>query len=161
MTKYEKLVVKTENENINVLEINLGTNKKCGKYFCNKKEKTIVINSNITDSEKYEVLAEELGHHHTTSGNILNQSNIKNVKQEKRARNWGYEETVGIVQLINAFEKGIRSKYELADYLNITEQYLEQAIHHYKEKYGVCFEIDNYLIYFEPNLIILRRLNIG
>lgn len=158
MTRYEKLMAKAEKENINVLEINLGINKKCGKSFFNNKEKVIVINSNITDSEKYEVLSEELGHYHTTSGNILNQADLKNIKLEKRARNWGYEETVGIVQLINAFEKGIRSKYELADCLNITEEYLEQAIHHYKEKYGLYFEIDNYLVYFEPNLIIMKMI---
>nr|WP_242851551.1 hypothetical protein [Clostridium sp. DMHC 10] len=110
----------------------------------------------MTDSEKYEVLSEELGHYHTTSGNISNQFDIKNIKQEKRARNWGYEETVGIVQLINAFEKGIRLKHELAEYLNVTEKFLGHAIQHYKEKYGTYCEIDNYLVYFEPNLTILK-----
>lgn len=158
MTKYEKLVIKAENENIKVLEIDLGLSKKCGKYFSTNNGNFIVINSILTDCQKYEILSEELGHHHTSSGNIINQGIINNAKQEKRARNWGYEETVGIVQLINAFEKGIREKHELADYLNVTEEFLEQAIQHYREKYETYCEIDNYLVYFEPNLTILKMI---
>lgn len=160
MTKYEELVSKAENKNINVLEMDLGTNKKCGKYFHNKNENLIIINSNITDSKKYEVLTEELGHYKTTSGNIQEQCNIKNIKQEKRARNWGYEEAVGIVSLINAFEKGIKTKYELAEYLNITEDFLVQAIEHYKEKFGMYYQVDHYLICFEPNLQIVKLFEI-
>ena len=61
------------------------------------------------------------------------------------------------MRIIEAFEKGARSKYELADYLNVSEYFLEDAILYYKQKYGVCFEIDNYLVFFEPTLGITKR----
>lgn len=48
---------------------------------------TIGIDKNIeTDKEKACVLAEELGHYHTSSGNILDQGDVFNRKQELRAR---------------------------------------------------------------------------
>lgn len=44
----------------------------------------------------------------------------------------------------------MKNKNELAEFLNVTEDFLESAINHYKEKYGIYCKIDNYLIYFEP-----------
>ena len=38
-----------------------------------------------TKAEKESILAEELGHHYTTEGNILDQSNLNNAKQEESA----------------------------------------------------------------------------
>lgn len=148
---YDELLEEVESQGIDVFEMNIGKHK--GLYVDN----TIALSKNIkTTKEKVCVLAEELGHHHKTSGEILGKKNINKIKQEKIARNWGYEKLVGIVQLINAFEKGIRSKHDLAEYLNVTEKFLEQAIQHYKEKYGVHYKIDNYIIYFEPTLFIAK-----
>lgn len=141
-----------QEQNLEIIEVNFKGKLK-GLYSDN----TIALDSKIdTESEKNCVLAEEIGHHYTSYGDILDQNNIKSIKQEKRARNWGYEKLVRLSDLICAFEKGLRNKAELADYLNITEEFLEKAIEHYKEKYGICHEIDNYTIYFEPNLIILK-----
>jgi Zn-dependent peptidase ImmA (M78 family) len=156
MTKYEELLRETERQSINILEIDLGTKKKCGKCVTTNDGDYIVINSNISESEKYEILSEELGHFFTSYGDISNLSDIGNIKQEKRARRWSYETTVGIMQLIDAFKKGIRTKYDLADYLNVTERYLEYAIQYYKRKYGLYFVVDNYVICFEPSLQIVE-----
>ena len=38
----------------------------------------------------------------------------------------------------------------MAEYLDVTEEYLEEAIDCYKAKYGLYVSIDNYIIYFEP-----------
>lgn len=150
-------MIKAEKENINVLEINLGTNKKSGKYLCTRQGNFIIVNSNIADYEKCEVLSEELGHHYTSSGNILDQKDIKNIKQEKRARRWGYEKLVGIVDLINAFNAGVHGRYELAQYLNVTENFLQEVVNYYREKYGTYFEIDTYIVYFEPYLEVFKK----
>lgn len=85
--RYEKLLVEIDAEEIEIFENNyIGRMK--GLYV----DGTITLNSNIeTDSEKACILAEEIGHYHTTTGNILDQSRIENVKQEKRARNWAYK----------------------------------------------------------------------
>ena len=103
-----------------------------------------------TNKEKNCVLAEELGHHHTSFGNILNKKDVKNIKQEKRARNWGYEKLVGVIDIINAFKANAKNRCEMAEYLNVTEDFLDASIQHYREKYGLCCEIDHYIVYFEP-----------
>lgn len=143
---YEKLAAEIEKEGVEIIEMKFkGTSK--GLYSDN----VIALDSKIeTDSEKRCVLVEEMGHHYTSHGDILDISDIRNLKQEKRARNWGYEKLVGIMDLINAYKKGIKNRHDLAEYLNVTEEFLGLALQHYKEKHGFCYQIDKYVVYFEP-----------
>ena len=72
----------------------------------------IAIRKNIaTTTEKACVLAEELGHHYTTTGNILDQQNVVNAKQELHARTWAYNECIGLIGIVKAFESGCKSLY--------------------------------------------------
>jgi hypothetical protein len=73
-----------------------------------------------------------------------------NRKQEYRARLYGYNLKIGLTGLIRAYESGCRNFYEMAEYLDVTEEYLEEAIDCYKAKYGLYASVDNYIIYFEP-----------
>ena len=115
----------------------------------------IAIRKNIeTQAEKSCVLAEEIGHYHTSSGNILDQSRAENRKQEYRARLYGYNLKIGLAGLIRAYEARCRDRYEMAEYLDVTEEYLEEAIDCYKAKYGLYTSVDNYIIYFEPFVVI-------
>lgn len=111
-----------------------------------------------TSVEKACVLAEELGHHYTTYGNILDQSNTSNRKQELRARAWAYNKQIGLLGLIRAYEHGCRNRFEIAEYLEVTEEVLEECLIFYRNKYGVCANIDNYVVYFIPNLVIMKRI---
>src|SRR5699024_481472 len=117
-----------------------------------------------TTNDKVCVLAEELGHYHTTTGDILDQSDISNRKQEKQARNWAYKRLVPLHKIIKAFDAGVQNRHELAEYLNVTEAFLLDALKRYKEEYGVSKTIDDYTIYFEPLAVIKlwqrRRLGI-
>ena len=89
--------------------------------------KRIAIRKDIeTQAQKSCVLAEEIGHHCTSSGDILDQTDIMNRKQEYRARFYGYNLKIGLTGLI------------------------KEAIQCYKSKYGICAVVDNYIIYFEP-----------
>ena len=111
----------------------------------------IAIRRNIeTQAGKSCVLAEEIGHHCTSSGNILEQTNVMNQKQEYRARLYGYNLKIGLTGLIRAYEAGCRNFFEMAEFLDATEEYLKEAIQCYKSKYGICAVVDNYIIYFEP-----------
>ena len=107
-----------------------------------------------TQKEKSCVLAEELGHYYTSSGDILDQSKVENRKQEYRARLYEYNLKIGLTGLIRAYEAGCRNLYEMAEYLDATEEYLTEAIDCYKSKYGLYASIDNYLIYFQPFAVI-------
>ena len=114
-------------------------------------ENNVWLNKNIsTTAEKICILAEELGHHYTTSGDILDQSKIENRKKEIIARRWAYRKLVPLESLIEAYWAGISSRYELAEFLEVTEEFLEDAIKYYKDKYGLYHKINSYVICFEP-----------
>lgn len=151
--EYTDLINEVEKEGIEVVEMNFKGKSK-GYYLGN----TVAINSKIkTTAEKKCTLIEEVGHAKTSSGNILDNRDVRNIKQEKRARRWGYEKLVGIVDLINAFNAGLHGRYEIAQYLNVTENFLQKSVDYYKEKYGIYFEIDTYIVCFEPSLTIFKK----
>ena len=110
----------------------------------------IAIEQGLSSNEKSCVLAEELGHHYTTVGNILDQSSVSNRKQELRARMWAYNKLIGLMGIIKSYEHGCQSYHEMAEYLDVTEEFLRDALKRYHQKYGVCTTVDNYIIYFEP-----------
>lgn len=117
----------------------------------------IAIRQDIpTQTEKSCVLAEELGHYHTTYGDILDLDDVRNRKQEFRARMWGYNFQIGLMGIVKAYEAGCRNRFEMAEYLDVTEDYLDDAITAYRGKYGRCTAIDNYIIYFDPSLMVMK-----
>lgn len=121
--------------------------------------KRIAIRKNIsTHTEKACVLAEELGHYYTTSGNILDQNEVINRKQELRARLWAYNRQIGLIGIIRAYEHGCRNASEMAEYLNVTEEFLQDALNCYRSKYGICVEFDNYIVFFIPTLAVMKRM---
>lgn len=120
-------------------------------------DNVIAIDPRIeTHRERKCVLVEEIGHHYKTIGDITDNTKIENRKQEKLARNWGYEKLVGIRHIIQAHEHGCKTAYEIAEYLDVTQEFLEEAIQHYREKHGMLAKIDNYAVYFEPGLGVLK-----
>ena len=148
---YEELLQHADSEQIIVKEKPLKNFD--GLAFGNK----IAIRKDIkTSKEKSCVLAEELGHYYTTSGNILDQSDTMNRKQELKARFTGYNIKIGLIGIVSAYESGCSNLYEMAEYLDVTEEYLQDAIECYTSKYGECTCIDNYAIYFIPNLMVLK-----
>ncbi len=110
----------------------------------------ILIRQDMPDCQKACVLAEELGHYHTTTGNILDQSDVSNQKQEHTARLWAYNKMITLERLVAAKEAGCRNRYEIAEHLNVTEEFLQDAIYCYQAKYGKGLQKDDYLILFEP-----------
>lgn len=129
-----------------------------GIYIETQKAGVILVNKNIpTTIEKTCILAEELGHYYTSSGDITDQTDIRNRKQERRARAWAYEKLVPLSAFVDAHKMGIRNRHELAEHLDVIEDFLEQAIIYYKEKYGLFTIVGKYTICFEP-LGVLERL---
>ncbi|MGP4073161.1 ImmA/IrrE family metallo-endopeptidase [Piscibacillus sp. B03] len=144
---YELLLQEIEENNILLKETPIKGKIK-GLYGDN----VIWLNSKIeTSIEKTCVLAEELGHHFTTAGDILDQSQTTNVKQEKLARLWAYNRLVPPEKLLDAFLHGCKSRYEVAEYLEVTEEFLENCIQAYKQKYGEKMKVgDHHVMYFNP-----------
>lgn len=150
---YDDLLVEAEKNKLKVKEKNLNYGFK-GLY----KNGKIIIDKNInTDKEKCCILAEEIGHHFKTIGNIIDENKINNKKQELIARRWSYDKLIGIIGIINAFENNCKSLYEMAEFLNVTEEFLNEALEYYKVKYGSRYKIDNYVIFFIPRLQIFKE----
>lgn len=131
-----------------------------GLYIELGKNKIILISKYIDDRlEKKCVLAEEIGHYHKTTGNIIDQTMINNIKQEVVARRWSFENLVPFEGIINAFHSSVGNRYELADYLDVSEEFLEAALDYYKSKFGLSVEVnENYTIHFDP-LRVVRYFN--
>lgn len=143
---YETLLDEADSHQLKVKEKTL--NQYNGLIVGNK----IAIRKDIeTETEKSCVLAEELGHYYTSSGDILDQSKPENRKQEHRARLWAYNKMITMDKLANSRKSGCRNRYEIAEYLDVTEEFLQEAIDSYKEIYGVGYhQYGDYLICFEP-----------
>lgn len=144
MSKLSYLYKHADAEKIDVLEYNFQSKRIKGLY-CNG---TIALNDKLSEAEKTCVLAEELGHYHTSVGNILDVSNINNQKQEKIARKWAVNELVSVRDLIEAVKSGCEYISDVADYLGITDEFLLEAIETFKAKYGLTYNYESYIIHF-------------
>lgn len=111
---YDELTLECEKENILVAEMPM----ECydGRIIGN----FVLINTNMNQTQKACVLAEELGHYHTTVGDILDQTDISNRKQERTARLWAYDKQIGLSGLVKCFEERCRNEYEMAECLGVT-----------------------------------------
>ena len=97
MDSYEFLLAEASDLGLIVKEKPLKYNN--GRIKGNK----VAIRQDIeTTAQKTCVLAEELGHYYTSVGDILDQTDIQNRKQEFRARMWAYNEMVGLMGIVDA-----------------------------------------------------------
>lgn len=150
--KYNTLLEEANAEGLSIKERPFKT------YDGRIKGKNIYLRKDMNTTEKACVLAEELGHYYTTVGNILDMSVVSNRKQERQARLWAYNKQIGLTGLIRAYEAGCTNRYETAEYLEVTEEFLEECIQCYREKYGEYKIVDNYTIYFIPHLAVFKRI---
>ncbi|MCC0652185.1 MULTISPECIES: ImmA/IrrE family metallo-endopeptidase [unclassified Clostridioides] len=153
MNKYEELQTEAYDNNILIKEVPLKSNSS-GLYINNK----IALNKDklTTLSEKICVLAEELGHHYTSYGDIIDLNKVENSKQEYKARLRAYNKLIGLKGIIDSFNAGCKTISEMAEYLEVTEKFLKEALECYKNKYGISATLDNYVIFFEPRFSIMN-----
>lgn len=154
MNKLECLEDEAYAEGIDIIDYNFNSDNIKGLYV----DGIIALNQKIeTTNERTCILAEELGHHETSFGNILDQSVTANRKQEYKARIWAYKKIISPEDLFSAFKSGCRNRYEIAEHIGVTEEFLEEALAYFKTKYPEGLNEDFYMIRFIPNLQILMR----
>ncbi len=155
LNKYEKLLEEAAAEDISVEENYPFKSNLLGLYV----DHNIALSDQLTTSaEKTCILAEELGHHHTSVGNILDLSNAGNAKQEHQTRMWAYDHQIGLQGLIEAYQHGCKEYHEAAAFLEVTEEFLREAVASYRAKYGTYTEYHGYCIIFEPYLLIGKKI---
>jgi len=143
---YDDLLQEADSNNIEIIEFTFDSN--C-KAMC--VDNVIAMSVKLNNiKEKRCVLAEELGHQFTSSGNIIDLKSVCNRKQELKARNWSYEKLIPLKILIKASYEGCTNLFELAECLDVTEEFLKDTLQYYQNKYGLYTEVDNHCIYFNP-----------
>ena len=148
---YDELISEAEQMGLIVKEKPLQSAD--GRILNNK----IVIRDSLLDIQKKCVLAEEIGHYLKNAGDILDQRNTSNSRQEDRARSWAYDRLIGLDGLVSAFECGCQTKFDVAEYLDVTTAFLDDALKKYKERYGIVVKYKEYFIYFYPCLAVLKK----
>lgn len=152
MNTYECLQDEACEDGIEVVDYTFESDRIKGLYC----DGVVAIRENMTIPEKTCALSEELGHHETSVGNIIDMASAANRKQERQARLWAYNKQIGLIGLVRAFEHGCQNRFEIAEYLEVTEEFLEECIECYRNKYGICKQVDNYVVYFIPQLAIMK-----
>ncbi len=144
MSRYEQLLA--ENEHIKIKDTHSLPDGYSGFY----KDGIILIDKDLSETRKAEVLYEELAHHKLTYGNILDQSRWINRKFENYARRHGFEAALPLRIIVEAHNYGVSSLYELADYVQLSEKYIVEILEHYKQKHGLTTRYGKCVIQFEP-----------
>lgn len=154
MNKFEELLAESEKDNIVVVE----------KYFkskalglCNGNK--IGLSKKLTTiAEKACIYAEEYhGHYRMTVGNITDLKNIRNAKQENIAHAKAIERLCSVKQIVSAIKNGVNDRYELAEYLTITDTFFDEAIEYHKKKHGIYYECDDIILYFDNGLGVIHK----
>ena len=143
MGKYEELLMQCEIEVTETQRVPHGFD---GWYQENK----IFIRPSLSETRKAEVLYEELAHHKLTYGNILDQSKWINRKFESYARRHGYEAALPLRIIVEARHYGVSNLYELAEYVQLSEEHVLEILKFYKQKHGIGTHYGDYSITFEP-----------
>ena len=153
MTPYETLLEYAVNEGIKVVDFELGERMKglyCDGY--------IFLNKDCDEIEKRCILAEELGHHYTASSNIVRLDTMDKKKQELLGHRWGIEKLLPLSYIIDAIIDGCNGFAELAEQLEVTPKYLQEAIIYYGQKHGSGMEYRGHLIYFNDESMIVSPI---
>ena len=145
VNKYEELLQQASDAGVRVYTAPLSDHD--GLYS----DGVILISDSLrTTAEKTCVLAEELAHHYTACGDITGTSALA-IKQEIQGRRAAHEILVPIEKLVEALTSGFcRSRYELAEYLEVTEEFLNEALEQYRLKYGPYVKVEGVLLFFSP-----------
>lgn len=110
----------------------------------------VLIDKTLPYHKKVQVLAEEVAHHELTWGDITDQTKFNNRKFEGYARRHAMEQIISLDGIIEAFKHNCHNLYEMANYFEVTEDFVKQCIENYKKRYGLSTLNGDYLIHFEP-----------
>ena len=67
--------------------------------------------------------------------------------------------TIGLSGIIQGYHARCQNRHKLAECLGVTEDFLQDALECYKEKYGIMVQQDGYIIMFEPALAVIEKFN--
>ena len=140
LLNYEDLLNEYAEEDLIIKEKPLQSSN--GRIYNNR----IAIRHDMSTVDKTCTLAEELGHYYTTTGDIIDQENAGNRKQEHWARMWAYGKLLPLQLFVLAFKHGCHGVHETAEFLEVSEEFLRECVNAYYNKYGPYLEFNGYLL---------------
>ena len=147
--QYEELLTIADREGLIVREKDLIDND--GRIKNNR----VAIRRDMTDAQKACTLAEELGHYFMNYGDVMDLSDVTARKQEAKARLWAYNNMISFDAIVDAFEHGCRNRYEVAEYLEVTEEFLQEAIGRWSQIHG-WIRHGQYMLRFDGGITIMK-----
>jgi Zn-dependent peptidase ImmA (M78 family) len=140
-----------------------------GYYYSDEHYYFIMLNENIRSDERLDrcVLAEEIGHYHTSIGNITPRKHmcyrdrLTKDRQELQAIKWAIDFLIPTRLLLDVIvENKAVSLQELADYFMVTQDFLMQKLEFMSKKNGI-WDLDGktalYLYNF-PSVYIYEKI---
>lgn len=92
----------------------------------------IVDPDGITSREYRDRVSHEIGHCEKRAFYTRLSAPTTRGKCEESARRWQYEKMVPCEELISAFDRGIRTAWELAEEFDMPEDFVKKAVEYYK-----------------------------
>ncbi len=121
-----------------------------GLYFSHDDFHAITLSNALeTSPERVTVLAEELGHYHTTPINLFTAPAPVAAMYERRAVAWAANALIPLSSIVAAWRAGVRSRWELAEYLGVTDEFTVRALELYRARCGLSVCVDGCLITFD------------
>lgn len=132
---------KANKNNIDIINYSFSKTKKAVCLYKENCFKVIVIDKNNIKSQAEEktILCEELSHYETNNLYFLDSTaNSPLGKQnriycEGKTRIYAIKKYLPCEEIKKAITKGHKTTYELANYFNVTEEFITKAINYYKE----------------------------
>lgn len=96
----------------------------------------IALNKSVLDTNPKTVvaLAHELGHQATNSFYRLKSKYEMRTRAEERATRWAVDELISADELKQAFKEGCTEVWQLAEYFEVTEDFIRDAVRIHKLK---------------------------
>ena len=125
-----------------------------GLYMLSKETgPVIILGKHLNRSKRLHrcVLAEEIGHHFTAPRtNIVSAYTSINQKtmlsqDERKAMKWASDFLIPDGDFVTALKAGHRSRFDLAEYFDVTEQFMVQKI----GMMQTCFKVDQQMFHLE------------
>lgn len=148
MNKYENLINELYPEIIVLEPQNLYQNTDWwGTFKIKDNQAYIFIEPQQSETDKYQILKEEFYHVLTAVNILLERPNMNYYerlsirKQELIARHLAYKDIVTIDDLFNCWKNDLNTEWEIAEHLDITPEFLHNAVKHLKSVYPTRFTI--------------------
>lgn len=150
MTNYEKLTA--ENEHLYIVEEDMES------YDGLTVGNTVIINKNLTTTQKFCTLSEKAEHYYLSSSDITDQDKTLNRKQECLARKRSALKLCPLEALIKAYEKGCSTLFDVAEFLELTEEVVKQSLQEHSKLYPDGINFNNCMVTFFPRFSIFKLL---